>query len=193
MEFVVIWIVIIFFIMKYAKKNAADKKSGEALSKAAEQELLGRITSSSGSGSAANLKSVHTMRSDTYKAPGRPASGPSDGARKAVAAAGSATAASVAKKSSAPATKKEGKSTTEMLAEKAKQDQIEHRKEQYEHAQFEKKYYNDYHYARRYLLGDPIAASDKLVYCPNCAAENLIKIHENPGKYNCYFCREKLQ
>ena len=190
MGIIIIWVIIFIFIMKYARKNAAEKKSGEALSKAAEKELLGRITSSSGSGSAANLKPVHTMRSEFYKGPNKPTTAPSDGARKAVAAA---NAASTAQKSEAAPAKQEAKSTTEMLAEKAKQDQIEHRKEQIEHQQFERKYYSNYNYARRYLLGDAIAASDRLVYCPNCAAENLIKLHENPKKYNCYFCREKLQ
>ncbi|MCR4690622.1 MAG: hypothetical protein K5739_04700 [Lachnospiraceae bacterium] len=86
----------------------------------------------------------------------------------------------------------ENMSTTEMLAKKAQLDQVEHQKEQFEHRQHERMYYGNYNYARRYLLGDTVAATDKLVYCPNCAAENLVKIHENPAKYHCYFCREKL-
>ncbi|MBO4338181.1 MAG: hypothetical protein J5842_08925 [Lachnospiraceae bacterium] len=86
----------------------------------------------------------------------------------------------------------EGMSTTEMLAQKAALDQKEHRLEEYEQRQHEKKYYSNYHYAKRYMLGDPVSPTEKILYCPNCAAENLIKIHENPRKYNCYFCRANL-
>ena len=86
----------------------------------------------------------------------------------------------------------EEQSTTEMLAKKARHDQLEHQKEKAEQAQYEKKYYGNYHYAKRYLLGDPVPATERLVYCPNCAAENLIKITDNPKRFNCYFCREKL-
>ncbi len=85
------------------------------------------------------------------------------------------------------------KATTEMLAKKAKQDQIEHQREKLEQKRHEQKYYSNFNYAKRYLLGDEISPSEKMIFCPNCAAENLIKIHENPKKYNCYFCREKLE
>ena len=155
--------------------------------------------SASGNASPANLKPVHTMNSSTYQ--GR--SGSSTGsARQAVAQQRTAQQRTAAQNNKAQTAKQtpgaggltdaDELSTTEMLAQKAKLDQIEHHKEQIKHRQHEQKYYGSYHYARRYMLGDPVAASDKLVYCPNCAAENLIKLHESPRKYNCYFCRAKL-
>ncbi len=154
----------------------------------------GSVSRSSGSASPSNLKPVHTMNSSTYQ--GRSAQ-PAGSARQAVTQQRSAQQkGGVQKSKQTPGagglTDADELSTTEMLAQKAKQDQVEHRKEQMEHRQHEQKYYGNYHYARRYLLGDPVAASDKLIYCPNCAAENLIKLHENPRKYNCYFCRAKL-
>ena len=154
---------------------------------------------SSGNASPANLKPVHTMNSSTYQGRSGSSAGP---ARQAVAQQKTAQQRNgVQNNRPQTAKQKPGEggltdadelSTTEMLAEKARKDQIEHHKEQVEHRQHEQKYYGNYHYARRYMLGDPVAASDKLIYCPNCAAENLIKLHESPRKYNCYFCRAKL-
>ncbi len=91
------------------------------------------------------------------------------------------------------AKREEERPVTEMLAEKARKDQIEHRREELEQARHEKTYYSGYRYAKRYLPGDEVPSGERLVYCPNCAAENLIRITDNPKKFNCYFCREQLE
>ncbi len=219
MESIVIYVIIVILVLiSVSKKNPkrleqqrkrmqemeVDKQIGQtsktgsapkSRSLTFEQTNFGKYGgSASGNASPANLKPVHTMNSSTYQ--GR--TGSSTGsARQAVAQQKNAAAnnrAQTAKQAPGAGglTDADELSTTEMLAQKAKQDQIEHHKEQVEHRQHEQKYYGNYHYARRYMLGDPVAASDKLVYCPNCAAENLIKLHESPRKYNCYFCRAKL-
>ena len=189
--------------MEVNKQIGQTSKSGSASksnSLSFEQTNFGgSVSKSSGNASPANLKPVHTMNSSTYQGRSGQASGSARQAavqQRNAQQKGGAQNYGAQKAKQAPGagglTDADELSTTEMLAEKARKDQIEHHKEQVEHRQHEQKYYGNYHYARRYMLGDPVAASDKLIYCPNCAAENLIKLHENPRKYNCYFCRAKL-
>ena len=106
------------------------------------------------------------------------------------------TAGSTAKRQAASELKNEirqeaQESTTAYLDRKAKQDEIEHRKEAMEQRREEQKNYGRINYAMRWYDGDPIPDSKKLVKCGYCGAENLVPAHG--GKhFNCYFCREEL-
>ncbi len=86
----------------------------------------------------------------------------------------------------------QGKSTTEMLEEKARQDAIEHQEEKRRQLAEERRIHGQLHYAERYLPGDMIPKGRRLVCCGYCNAENLIPERDNPKRYNCYFCRETL-
>nr|MBQ8253118.1 hypothetical protein [Lachnospiraceae bacterium] len=84
------------------------------------------------------------------------------------------------------------KSTTEMLREKALQDDREEMRDKHEQRMKNKKYYGDHNYAQKYLIGDPVPKDKRMVYCPYCNAENLIPSYSRANSYNCYFCREEL-
>lgn len=101
----------------------------------------------------------------------------------------SATAGTAEKK---PVTGQQGKSTTEMLEEKARQDAIEHQEEKRKQLAEERRIHGQLRYAERYLPGDMIPKGKRLVCCGYCNAENLIPERDNPKRYNCYFCRETL-
>ena len=184
-DMIVFWTVaaIIFFVVKNNKKklSEAQKKQQQARVDAQiNQTSPGAPRGSVSKTEQRFLQSMGTQMPQTKTGPAAPV-------RQAV------RTAAAAEQRPAEQTEEDEQSTTEMLAEKAKQDQIEHQKEKLEQAQYEKKYYGNYHYAKRYLLGDPVPATERLIYCPNCAAENLIRITDNPKKFNCYFCREKLE
>ncbi len=87
---------------------------------------------------------------------------------------------------------KEEMSTVEMLEAKALADDRKEMLEKQKQRMENKKHYGHHNYAQKYILGDPVPASRKLIYCGYCNAENLIPRNDRPGKYNCYFCREEL-
>ena len=201
-EMIVVIVVFFFIILRVRSTVNKATKQAERMKKEGEVNKQVGITASSSFAQAAG-SAIQKREDFASQAMGRPSS-----PINYPAAQGSKPAAntrpvtnnrpgqkSAARPQSAAASKQaaeESLSTTEMLAQKAKMDQIEHQKEKMEQKRHEQQYYRNYNYAKRYLLGDPVAPTEKLIYCPNCAAENLIKIHENPKKYNCYFCREKL-
>ena len=84
------------------------------------------------------------------------------------------------------------KSTTDMLREKALQDDREEMRYKQEQRMKNKNYYGNHNYAQRYLIGDPIPKDKRMVYCPYCNAENLVPAYGRTSGYNCYFCREEL-
>lgn len=84
------------------------------------------------------------------------------------------------------------KSTTEILSEKAREDQIAHQQEKREHDVEERKRHGKINYAGRHYPGDPIPNGMREVVCSYCNAENLVSAHDYTTKYNCYFCRELL-
>ncbi len=84
------------------------------------------------------------------------------------------------------------KSTTDMLREKALQDDREEMRDKHEQRMKNKKYYGGHNYAQKYLIGDPVPKDKRMVYCSYCNAENLIPTYSRAGSYNCYFCREEL-
>lgn len=111
--------------------------------------------------------------------------------RTAGNAAGSMAAGSKAAEKK-PASVQQEWSTTEMLGEKAKLDEMEHREEKRRQLAEERRIHGQLHYAERYLPGDMIPKGRRLVNCSYCNAENLIPERDNPKRYNCYFCRETL-
>ncbi|MCR5283642.1 MAG: hypothetical protein K6E18_09750 [Lachnospiraceae bacterium] len=197
-------VVVFFFIILWVRSSVGKAaKQAERMKKEGEVNKQVGITTSSSFASAAG-SAVQKREAFASQAAGRPSSpinypsaqpgrpAAQGGRQNANTRASQKPAARAQGGAAAGAAADESLSTTEMLAQKAKLDQIEHQKEQMEQRRHEQQYYRNYNYAKRYLLGDPVSPTEKLIYCPNCAAENLIKIHENPKKYNCYFCREKL-
>lgn len=87
--------------------------------------------------------------------------------------------------------RREGESTTEYLNRKAEMDNREHQKEQFERKRAERQNYGNIVYAGRWMEGDPVPQSRRMVVCSYCGAENLVPIHDRTA-YHCYFCREKL-
>lgn len=88
--------------------------------------------------------------------------------------------------------KPEEMSTMEMLEAKAREDDREERLEKQRQKIENKKHYGHLNYAERYIIGDAVPKGKKMVFCPNCNAENLIPTHSAAREYNCYFCRENL-
>ncbi|MBE5872252.1 MAG: hypothetical protein E7294_13525 [Lachnospiraceae bacterium] len=82
-------------------------------------------------------------------------------------------------------------STTAYLDRKAKQDEIEHRKEALEQRREEQKNYGRINYALRWYEGDPVPDSQKIIKCGYCGAENMVPVRGG-RHFNCYFCREEL-
>ena len=182
-------------IVVFALKGNMKKKIAEQEKKSAAARVDAQISQTSipAAFQERSNKTTASRNNSGVNYPSRPIAGSgSRNSTAAIAAKPMAEKQNAQKKGSAAGGKEE-MSTTEMLAEKARLDQLEHKKEEFEQKQHDKKYYSGYNYARRYMLGDAVKPTEKLVYCPNCAAENLMKIHENPAKYNCYFCRAKLE
>ena len=190
-------VVVFFFIILWVRSSVGKAaKQAERMKKEGEVNKQVGITTSSSFASAAG-SAVQKREAFASQSAGRPSSPINYPAAQGNRPAANTRPAqrNTARPQSAAASKQAAQdslSTTEMLAKKAQMDQVEHQREKLEQKRHEQQYYRNYNYAKRYLLGDPVSPTEKLIYCPNCAAENLIKIHENPKKYNCYFCREKL-
>ena len=190
-------VVVFFFIILWVRSSVGKAaKQAERMKKEGEVNKQVGITTSSSFASAAG-SAVQKREAFASQSAGRPSSPinypaaqgnrPAANTRPAQRNTARPQSAAVSQQAA-----QDSLSTTEMLAKKAQMDQVEHQREKLEQKRHEQQYYRNYNYAKRYLLGDPVSPTEKLIYCPNCAAENLIKIHENPKKYNCYFCREKL-
>ncbi|MGN0132512.1 MAG: hypothetical protein ACI4AA_08725 [Lachnospiraceae bacterium] len=83
-------------------------------------------------------------------------------------------------------------STMDYLNEKAKQDQREHAIEKMQENKRVDRKYGNRPVGGRYLLGDPVPSGMRIVYCPYCGAENLVKIGFRDDR-DCYFCRSRLE
>ncbi len=175
----IIVIIIISIIqqgVKIAKKSSSYKPNSSG----------GGVTTISSGSSSVTFPSMQVedrTASEKRQAPA-PTSRPMSSAQAAVAAMKAADGNSVSDESS--------KSTTDLLREKARLDEIEHQKEKRLHDMEEKRRHAGLRYAQRLVLGDPIPKNARLVICNYCAAENLVPVGEYANKYNCYFCREKL-
>ena len=82
-------------------------------------------------------------------------------------------------------------STTAYLNEKARQDAIEHAREEREEAMRLHKAYGGLRVAERLYLGDSIPQGRQLCVCGYCGAENLLP-QATREQFCCYFCREPL-
>lgn len=82
-------------------------------------------------------------------------------------------------------------STTEYLAQKAKEDAVEHAREKYEEQKRLQESRGGLAVAERLIEGDSVPRGKQCVICGYCAAENLIPMVPR-GRYSCYFCREPL-
>ena len=91
-----------------------------------------------------------------------------------------------------PAGQKEGQSTTEYLAWKAKADQIAHSRDSRQEEQRLRRETGGKAPALRHYYGDSVPPKMRLVRCGYCAADNLVAEYANVKNYTCYFCREDL-
>ena len=82
-------------------------------------------------------------------------------------------------------------STTAYLNEKARQDAIEHAREDREEEMRLKKAYGGLRVAERLYEGDSVPQGRKLCVCGYCGAENLLPMMARE-QFCCYFCREPL-
>lgn len=82
-------------------------------------------------------------------------------------------------------------STTAYLNEKARQDALEHAREDMEEQRRLEWAHGSMRVAERLLDGDSVPEGKRCVVCGYCGAENLVPfIQREP--YGCYFCREML-
>lgn len=172
----IIWlvfvVVIIFRIMGIVKK--ADKTNTDELSRRIQESF----TQNSQYGK--NNTTTATVQSQT---------------RNTEAIAAAAIAAQKAQTRQAPkGPEAEGKkkSTTEILNEKAMEDQRQHQIEKRQHEMEERRIHGMLRYAGRHYPGDEIPRGMREVVCEYCNAENLVPSADFTTKYNCYFCREVL-
>lgn len=91
-----------------------------------------------------------------------------------------------------PVVEERKKSTTEILNEKAMEDQRQHQIEKRQHEMEERRIHGMLRYAGRHYPGDDIPRGMREVICEYCNAENLVPSSDYTTKYNCYFCREIL-
>lgn len=82
-------------------------------------------------------------------------------------------------------------STTAYLNEKAKQDAIEHAREDREEEIRLNKAYGGLRVAERLYEGDSVPQGRRLCVCGYCGAENLLPMVAREH-FCCYFCREPL-
>lgn len=82
-------------------------------------------------------------------------------------------------------------STLAYLEEKARQDAREHAREKREETMRLNKNYGGLRAAERRYDGDSIPRGKKCITCAYCGAENLVPANMRE-KYSCYFCREAL-
>lgn len=82
-------------------------------------------------------------------------------------------------------------STTAYLNEKARQDAIEHAREDREEEMRLKKAYGGLRVAERLYEGDSVPQDRRLCVCGYCGAENLLPMTVRE-QFCCYFCREPL-
>ncbi len=85
----------------------------------------------------------------------------------------------------------ESGSTLAYLEEKARQDAREHAREKREETMRLNKNYGGLRAAERRYDGDSIPRGKRCIKCSYCGAENLVPTNMRE-KYSCYFCREAL-
>lgn len=90
-----------------------------------------------------------------------------------------------------PASQSQKGTTTAYLNAKARQDAIEHAKNDMEEQRRLERAHGNIRVAERLFDGDSVPDGKRCVVCGYCGAENLVPfIQREP--YGCYFCREIL-
>lgn len=164
----VVWIAVIYSIVKKVKKTSA-AKSTQAL----QQNAAPKNT----------VPPVSQMAKSAAPKHGKPTS---------TASVSRTSSNPAAVKNTKPINTKQEKSTTQLLQEKAMLDEAEHNREKRLQEIENERIHGKLNYAQRLWIGDPIPKGKRLVYCAYCNAENLVPAHDYSTKYNCYFCREIL-
>ena len=170
---VFIWIVIIFIIV-----NKVKKKQGQAKPSAKPNEPRRQTPDYQPQRQATQRPMAVQSQKQSVHQP----------AKSSVRPAASAQAKAVA----AGQMPQKEKSTTELLREKAMQDEMEHRREKQQQERENELHHGRLRYAERLVEGDPVPAGKRRIVCAYCNADNLVPVHDFSTKYNCYFCREQL-
>ncbi len=199
MSVFIVWIIVIVWIIAFTKKK--NRQGGANGSKPSNNSSQGNYHYQASS-----------MNNTVSRSTGNHVNSSTQGAKQAVAAAqraamprGNAQQANLqkanaqatgaqmagAQKNSTSGKKDKDQSTTDYLQQKAKADARDHYKEKMEEQRRVNETYGNQPVGGRYELGDPIPNGMKIVYCPYCAAENLVKISYH-GDRDCYFCRTRL-
>ena len=168
----VIWIVIIFSII-----NNVKKKQGQAKPSAKPNEPR-RQTPDYQPQQVTPRPAAAQAQRQPVKQPAKSSVRPAAAAQTKAVAAGAAP--------------QKEKSTTELLREKAMQDEMEHRREKQQQERENELHHGRIRYAERLVEGDPVPAGKRRIVCAYCNADNLVPVHDFSTKYNCYFCRETL-
>ena len=181
---VIIFVIIMFFLFSQQKKRLKNVKKENPTQSNPVTDYRPQTQSRPANGAQSSMQRSSNMQS--RQAAVRTAGG---AAGSMTSGNGSSAGRTVEKKT---ADSRQGKSTTEMLEEKARQDAMEHQEEKRRQLAEERRIHGQLHYAERYLPGDMIPKGRRLICCSYCNAENLIPERDNPKRYNCYFCRETL-
>lgn len=181
---VIIFVIIMFFLFSQQKKRLKNVKKENPTQSNPVMDYRPQTQSRPANSTQSSMQRSSNMQSRQVAV--RTAGG---AAGSMISGNGSSVGRTVEKKT---ADSRQGKSTTEMLEEKARQDAMEHQEEKRRQLAEERRIHGQLHYAERYLPGDMIPKGRRLVCCGYCNAENLIPERDNPKRYNCYFCRETL-
>lgn len=85
-----------------------------------------------------------------------------------------------------------GESMTDYLSRKAREEEVERKREEWEERREEQKNVGNLRLAKQLVFGDVPPKGSIVKKCPYCGAENLIP-QMSREKYHCYFCRSSLK
>ena len=136
------------------------------------------------------LETVQTKAAPPHRMP-KPGHTPGSATYQSTGPSGSFMQQSPASPVMTERVEEENGSTTAYLNEKARQDAIEHAKEDREEEMRLRKAYGGLRVAMRLYEGDSIPQGKRLSVCSYCGAENLLPMGARE-RYCCYFCREPL-
>ena len=203
------WIFGIFMVIKAAQKNSG--KSGQNRNSAQGSGAAGNTYKSNFigtsnqpaayGGQSASQYSSASQRNPGSSAPvysGSSSVGGNSAGRSNVASSGGANRSSSGNGSSAMTylsmvdTDGDGKiSTTEYLAEKAREDEAEHRKDEYMTKQ-KLTQGGTLRLGLRIPDDGVIPRGMRIVYCGYCGADNVVPNGVSEKGFHCYFCHEQL-
>jgi len=170
-------IIIIYFAVIRAKKKKEQENTGQRTQKAAEPKTVEKKTAAQ---MPAEQKSAVQRLTVQKAAP-----------KEAVPVYAADDRKPQAVSSPTDSTTQE-QSTTDYLAQKAKEDRMEHALEKRREEQRLRQETGGRKPALRHYYGDEIPPRMRIVKCGYCGAENLISERVDQKDYTCYFCREEL-